>query len=175
VVQSADAEPPPLRTYELPVDPDGDTVTMPAAEEPRERMRLGSLLAEAGAITKAQLREALREQREHGATLGAILVRRGLTDETSIVQALAQQLRIPIVTPAHESFDAEVAALLDHEAALAHKCIPMRREQGQVVVLTADPLDMTAINQLEATTGQVALRLATESEVLAAIGRAYGE
>jgi Protein kinase domain/MshEN domain len=175
VVQSADAEPPPLRTYELPVDPDGDTVTMPAAEEPREKMRLGSLLVEAGAITKAQLRDALKEQREHGATLGSIIVREGFADETSIVQALAQQLRIPVIAPSEESFDAEVVALLDRDPALAHKCIPVRREEGQVLVLTADPLDMTAINQIEATTGQVALRLATESEVLAAIRRAHEE
>src|SRR5262249_32314849 len=73
---------PPLRSVIPPVPP----------------LRLGVLLLHPGAITPAQLREALNAQRESGLRLGAELQQLGLTGHEAILKALAAQAGISYLT-----------------------------------------------------------------------------
>jgi hypothetical protein len=52
---------------------------------------LGKLLVESGTITKAELEQAISEQRRHGKQLGQILVERGSLSGIDLARALAEQ------------------------------------------------------------------------------------
>ena len=61
------------------------------------RQRLGELLVEKRLITELQLGEALAEQQRWGGQLGGYFVTMGFLDESTLIQVLAEQLRLPYV------------------------------------------------------------------------------
>jgi hypothetical protein len=63
----------------------------PAESEPEPWKPLGSLLVERGALTEAQLDEALREQQTSDRRLGEILVARGYVTTLDLVSAVIDQ------------------------------------------------------------------------------------
>jgi len=156
-------------------DPDSDTVKLDPADLESFPDRLGALLVEAGAATLGQVEEALRIQMRTDERLGEILVRLGYVDEAEMALALERQLHVPFMSLEHERFDPEVTALIGRAFAEARRCIPVRRIDDRVLVVMADPLDFATLNVLEETCGgQVILRIATISDVLEAVRRAYG-
>ncbi|MEY2785968.1 MAG: hypothetical protein RL277_2180, partial [Planctomycetota bacterium] len=52
---------------------------------------LGELLVESGALSEAQLREALAYQRNGGLQLGEAIQRLGFADEATVARAVAKQ------------------------------------------------------------------------------------
>ncbi|MBI5094423.1 MAG: protein kinase [Candidatus Hydrogenedentes bacterium] len=153
---------------------DSETVVLPSsAAHPIER-RLGVLLVESGLISAAQLDRALDEQKGSLDRIGSVLVRMGYADEAAIARALERQLGIPFVSLQGEQFDPEATALLPRELAENRGCAPVRCVGDRVIVAMSDPLDLTASNELEEACGQrVEVRIATESDIKAAIRRIY--
>ena len=60
-----------------------------------KRPRIGEILLEANVITEGQLEEALEEQKRFGGKLGEVFVRLGYAHESSILDAISVQLRVP--------------------------------------------------------------------------------
>ena len=156
-------------------DPDTETVKLDPEDLASFPDRVGMLLLEAGALTAAQLEEALAAQQQTDERLGVILKRLGYIDETAMARALEQQLRIPYLALADAQFDPEVTGLIGAAFAKTRKCVPLHRVGGRALVAMADPLDFNTLNVLEEIYGgQVVLRIATDSDIAAAIGRIYG-
>ena len=66
------------------------------------------------------------------------------------------------------------SALVSRDAAERFHCIPVRRVGDRVVVAMADPLDLLGVNAMEESCGRhLEIRIATESDVSAAIQRVY--
>jgi len=156
-------------------DPDSDTVKLDPADLGAFPDRLGAVLVEAGAATVDQVEEALRIQLNSDERLGEILLRLGYVSELEMAQALERQLRIPLISLDQECLEPEVTALIGRAFAEARRCLPVRRVNDRVLVVMADPLDFATLNVLEETCGgQVMVRIATLSDVLEAVRRAYG-
>lgn len=119
----------------------------------RESVRvLGQMLLAEGGITSEQLAVALREQQTTRERLGEILARGGADPEV-IASTLARQLRLPFaaapLTPQRDAL-----ALVDRAVATRLKLVPLCIREKAIRVAMADPLDITAIDDLQFRTGR---------------------
>ncbi len=145
------------------------------------RKRIGETLLERGAITPEQLEAALMVQRQnpqHPVRVGAILVRQGAITEPMLVQALSQALGIPVVDLAATSPDWAAVHMVRARFCEQHELFPYALEiiggKRHLVVALADPLNQTALEEVEFTTGlKVSPRVAALSAVRTAILRYY--
>jgi general secretion pathway protein E len=139
-------------------------------------MRLGEILARKGLLNSEDLERALELQRERGDKLGRILVDLGFASQRDIVQALAEQLDIPVakldgpplVTPETEKLPARFLRQA--------RIFPLRMEGGALVLAMADPLDFETLAAVRSATGlRVRAEIAAETEIADALERYYGE
>jgi len=135
-----------------------------------EPPRLGDMLVRAGLLDEDQLSTALDQQQRSTERLGTVLVRMGILSEIDIAQALAEQLHVPFVSLTETAIDAQAAQLITRRIAQERMSIPIARDGDRLVIAIADPLDLPGIDAIEEATGYVVeLRIATESDIAAAI------
>jgi hypothetical protein len=142
------------------------------------RKRIGEILMERGAITPEQLEAGLKAQRQTQQRLGATLVSQGLITEPMLVQALSEALGIPVVDLRTATPDWAAVHLVRARFCEQHEMVPYALEsvggRRQLVVAMTDPLNQSAIEEVEFTTGlKVSPRVAALSGVRAAILRYY--
>lgn len=152
-----------------------DTVILGTRDPAAHHKRLGTVLVEAEVLTAQQLSQALAVQADTGERLGEVLVRRGFTTEERIAWALGRQFRLPFTELDDEPVDTGTARRVDRNHAASRRYVVLREEAGRLVVAMADPLDLSTINELEATFGsQAEIRVATGQAIARALDRAYG-
>jgi len=157
-------------------DPDAKTVRLQPPTPEYSSIRLGALLSQAGVIGDEQLAEALRVQEKTGEKIGAALIRLGHAGEQNIAEAISSQLGLALVNLNEITLDVDTFKLIPLNFAREHKCIPIRKESGKLIVALADPLDFAAINHIETHTGTwVEVCIAPESEISKAIESIYSE
>ena len=138
--------------------------------------RLGEMLIERGKLDAAGLERALRVQEmDKGERIGAILIRAGMTAERDVVEALSTQLGLSLASVA----DYPEFPLLEERIAvkfLKHsKALPLREDEGQLVLAMANPQDEFVIKAFRLLTHRaITIRLAVPSELEAAFERLYG-
>jgi len=140
------------------------------------RTLLGSLLVEEGLVSTEQLETALAEQRrnEKSKRLGEILVSMRFLTEPNLLRVLSRQLDCPIVDLAQEPPDNEALEIVPSEFARRYHLIPLHRNDGQLVVAMADPLDIHAIDDLRLLTGlDIAPMLAIPSDIQRLLEQSY--
>jgi hypothetical protein len=142
------------------------------------RKRIGELLLERGAITPAQLEAALQAQQHSRQRLGVALVSLGAITEKTLAHALSEALGVPVMDLMARQPDWSAIHLLRPRFCEQHDLFPVALEtvggRRLLVVAMADPLDSTAIQEMEFTTGlKVSPRVAPLSAVRGAIQRYY--
>ncbi len=121
--------------------------------------RLGEYLVKQGAITQAQLRDAITEQLRAGEPLGRVLVRTGLLSESLHAETLAIAQDVPLISLAQYMPPRGAASLLPEAFARANNVLAVRHDQGApgglgvFYVAMTDPGDSTLIAELESITG----------------------
>lgn len=136
---------------------------------------MGSILREAGLITRRQLEKALALQKEgKKRPLGAHLVDLGYTTDVAIAQTIAAQLALPFIVLAKETVRAEALAVVPLHMARRHCCFPMEVFEGSITVAMANPLDLIALEDLRLVTGKhVRPGVASRDEISRHIDRHY--
>jgi hypothetical protein len=142
------------------------------------RKRIGEILMERGAITPEQLEAGLKAQRQTQQRLGATLVSQGFITEPMLVQALSEALGIPVVDLRAVNPDWAAVHLVRARFCEQHELFPYALEsvggRRRLVVAMTDPLNKSAVEEVEFTTGlKVSPRVAALSGVRAAILRYY--
>jgi len=142
------------------------------------RRRLGEVLLARGAITKAQLDDALHYARRTRQRLGGALVQKGHLTEEELVTALSESLGLAAVDLERVFVDWNAVQLLRASVCEAYGLFPYAIEtlQGrqQLLVAMVDPLNLSAVEEVEFTAGlPVSARLAPLAAVHAAILRHY--
>ncbi len=107
---------------------------------------LGELLVEAGAITEAQLREALTEQGRTSERLGRILIERGYISRQLLGQFLEKQRGIPYVNLSTHPIDEHLVRSLPEWVVLQHKVLPIARVGDEIHLAMLDPTDVVAMD-----------------------------
>jgi general secretion pathway protein E len=140
------------------------------------RKRIGEILVAAGAVKPAAVEQALVQQGSEGGLLGEILVKARACTEDDVLRALGVQLGIPFLAdfPVAD-MDAELAAKVPIGFAKQHRVMPLRREGTAVLVATADPLDVGAIDDVRSMLAMdVVPVLLPGNKLLEAVNHIYG-
>jgi N-acetylglucosaminyldiphosphoundecaprenol N-acetyl-beta-D-mannosaminyltransferase len=115
-----------------------DDEQTPEAPAP-PRPSFGTLLIDAGLVTREQLYQALAEGTRTGERLGEVLIRRGLTSEHDVARMLSDQFQLPLLDA--DSVTADPAGwdvLPSSEARRLEACVVGFAEEMPVAAL-ADP------------------------------------
>jgi general secretion pathway protein E len=140
------------------------------------RKRIGEILVAAGAVSPAAVEQALLLQQSEGGLLGELLLKAHACNEEDILKALGVQLGIAYLAdfPAAD-MDGELAAKVPIGFAKQHRVIPLRREGDAVLVATADPLDVGALDDVRTMiAADVVPVLLPAGKLLEAINQVYG-
>ena len=138
--------------------------------------KLGEILLERGLVTREDLDRALEIQRERGDKLGRILVDLGFIAQKDLLQALSDQLGVPLAHIDGPPAVSPETERLSSQFLRQAKILPLRLEGQTLTLAMADPLDFETLSAARMATGlDILPEIATESEILDALERYYGE
>jgi type IV pilus assembly protein PilB len=123
----------------------------PAVKIPKKR--LGEALVGAGLISHEQLERALELQRSSGKRIGEVIVSMGLLDEDRLGRVLAQELGIPFIAEREVEVRADVANLINEQAARRYRAVPIDRRGQTIILAMADPQNVFALDDVAFITG----------------------
>lgn len=152
----------------------GHQVAVTHSMPPTKRKRLGDVLQERRKISKLELDGAIEEQQSKLIQLGEVLFERGQVGKTDLIQALEEVIRVPYVDCLEEKPDPAAIQLISRE--LAERCcaLPLRKVGTQLMVVLAQPQDLTLLDQMRFSAGiDILPRMGFRVEIVAAIARAY--
>jgi type IV pilus assembly protein PilB len=136
--------------------------------------RIGELLVKENLLTTEQLRKAREEARTKGARLGAQITQLGFLQESELTDFVAKQYGVPSVNLDEFEIDGAVIKLIPEEVALKHTVIPVNRAGSTLILATADPSNIFAIDDIKFLTGyNIEVVVAAEDAIKRAIDRYY--
>lgn len=110
---------------------------------------LGQILKEKYALKEEMWGEGLKIQKERGGRIGDILVKLKYIKEEDLLNALCIQMEIPFV--AHINADEVDRKLLERVPigfAKRFELLPIKRDDGHIVVATSNPLNLSPLDDL---------------------------
>ena len=119
-------------------------------------LRIGALLRHHGAITQAQLDEALASQRKSGLRVGAELQRLGYVSSGTLVRALAAQAGVSYLTAVDSARVRRAPGGLSVDMVRALGLLPFEAQDQRLHVLCTAPLPRPALRALARLTGWTA-------------------
>ena len=147
----------------------------PAPSAPMIDVPLGTLIFRAGLLAEEQLEDALQEGMRTGKRLGEVLIERGWLHERDLGRLLAGQKGLPFVEISPNDAEPTALQLLPEEKAKLQVALPLRHEDGQLVVAVADPSNELMIENLRRALGdEPRLVVAPYADLVRSIGEAYG-
>lgn len=139
-----------------------------------KKPQLGDLLLRAKLITPLQLQEALDGVKQNGPPLSAELIRRGFIDEDALVKHLAEEFGLARVDLSEAEPLPEVLELIPRELIDRHRVVPLSRQRKTLVVATADPGDLNAIDDVRFRTSlQIEVVVASDRQIAEFIEKWY--
>jgi len=141
---------------------------------PKKRL-LGEILIDRERITRLQLNQALKIQKEKGGYIGEILIGLKFVDDRDIVAALVVQCNIPYIAIDRYEIDRNVLQLVPREVVCRHRVIPLDRVGDILSLVMLNPFDTFVKTHVRRHTHcKVAPFIATRREIETAIDRWYG-
>ena len=126
-----------------------DELWRPDAAGSAPRGPEGILLAN-GVVTQAQLDRARTRQKEKPQlTVMQMLRQAGDVDEQQALQAMAEYFKLPFATLEMDQVDQRLFSMLPVEFIRAKNVIPIRQEEGFVVVGLTDPANIFLIDEVK--------------------------
>jgi len=139
-----------------------------------KKKKLGEVLRDRGEITSEDLFVAIAEQQGKMMHLGELMLERGFVEKEALAAALEEISHIPYVDCSEVVPNPEAMKFVQRAAAERYCALPIRVEQGRLVVAMAAPQDLTVLGDLRFTTGlEISPRLAFRTEIKQAIAKYY--
>lgn len=137
--------------------------------------KIGQLLLEKGLINEHQLEQALEEQKLTGKLLGRVFVDMGVVKEDDILQILGARSGFGVVKLKDMKIPKEVLDKVPASVAKIYTVLPVSLEGNQLTIAIADPLNVTAFDDLRFTLGMnIKGMVASDVEIKEEIQRYYG-
>jgi general secretion pathway protein E len=138
--------------------------------------KIGQILVEQG-LAVDLLEQALALQEKEGGRLGEVLVKMRAVGEDDVLKALGLQLGIGFAPEIpRDEIDADLSTRIPIGFEKQHRILPVKREGTGVLVATADPLDVGALDDVRAQLGtDVFPVLVPTNKILDAINHVYGQ
>jgi general secretion pathway protein E len=139
--------------------------------------RLGQILIDTEGLSPDLLDQALATQEKEGGRLGDILVRMRAVAEEQVLRAVGAQLGIGFTAELrHDEIDLDLATRIPIGFSKQHRVLPIKREGDAVVVATADPLDVGALDDIRSQLAtDVFPVLVPSQKILDAINHIHGQ
>lgn len=140
-------------------------------------LKIGDVLKEYGYINDEQLAAALDYQRQNrGIRLGEAMISLGYITETQMLEALAGRLSLKKAELEKMAVDRKAVEMIPAELAVRYKMLAVHRSADTLTVLTNDPLNFYALEDVRQTTGMsIRLMLCETQPLNKAIGYYYAE
>jgi type IV pilus assembly protein PilB len=141
---------------------------------PAPRRRIGDLLVDAGVLSSDAVGDVLA-QRLPGERFGDVLLRIGMATEDEIADAIAEQLKLPRVNVTYIVPTPDVVNLVPAWLADRHGIMPLRVDEGVLVIATDDPSDVSVLDDVRMASGVRSVRpeVASSSALTMARRRVY--
>ena len=142
-----------------------------------KQQHLGDVLLENGYVTEEQLDRALTLQKTtHNKRLGAVLVENGFITEKILNEALSKYTKLRYVSIGDSPLNHDAVKKIPKAIALKHNLIAHSIQHSTLRILTNDPLDYYALEDVKLITGmQIEVQICDRAEILKAIDEAYSE
>ena len=138
--------------------------------------RIKDILLRRGAIAPDALAEAEQDALKAGVRLEKYLADKHRVAPVEMTLALAEYLRMPPIGLAHFSLNKSLMDVVPQEMMQRRKVVPVARVGRSLTVALGDPFDLTAIDELSATTGLKIVPLAAPApEIQGIIDRLTAE
>jgi type IV pilus assembly protein PilB len=120
-----------------------------------QKLQLGQILIDQGALAQEQLDEALTYQREAGTSLllGEVLRKLNLCSEDDIMQALANAYGVPFAKVSPRIADPRVMEVLPREFLERHNVLPLFRVGKRLTVAVNEPANVFLLEEIGRITG----------------------
>ena len=114
---------------------------------------IGEILVSEGVITTRQLEEAYRLGRQQRQGVGRVLLSLGYAGQSDLARAIASRLSLKFVELNVDDVDPDAANLVDKKLLRRYGMLPLRVEDGRLVVAMKDPANLHAIEDLRMLSG----------------------
>jgi type IV pilus assembly protein PilB len=136
--------------------------------------RLTEILINNKLITQEQIKKALEVQKEKGGRLSDIIIDLKFINEGDLISILSEGLGLPLIDLRRFKIDPEVIRLIPLDVSRHYQIIPISKMGDTVTLAMADPLDIFAIDHVEALTGyKINPIIASSKDILQTIELAY--
>ncbi|HOO55797.1 MAG TPA: type II secretion system ATPase GspE [bacterium] len=139
--------------------------------------KLGAKLVKSQLITKVQLQEALKElgqNNEEG--LDQYLISKGYVEEKEILKIDARELGHTYIDLEEVEIDPKLAKIIPKHIAEKYKVIVVSKEEGNLNLAMANPLNIFAIDDIKTLTGnEVVPMLGSENQIVEKIEEVYSQ
>jgi type IV pilus assembly protein PilB len=137
--------------------------------------RLGDLLVKEKVITREQLEQAGKYQKEQNCRLGAALVKLGFLSDEEVTNFLSRQYGVPAINLSYFEIDPSVVKLIPYETAKRYQILPLSRVGASLTIAMVDPTNVFAMDDIKFMTGfNIEPVVASESSIIEGIDKAYG-
>ena len=138
--------------------------------------RIGELLVKENLLSSEQLLKAREEAATKGKRLGAQITALGFMDENELTEFVAKQYGVPSINLEDFQIESEVLALIPEEVANKHSVVPVNRAGSTLILATADPSNIFALDDIKFLTGyNIQPVVASEEAIRNAIEIYYAE
>ncbi|MEI7684135.1 MAG: ATPase, T2SS/T4P/T4SS family [Planctomycetota bacterium] len=161
-----------------PAVPDSKFKPAPVAAKNAERAsgrRIGQVLIDLGFIDEGQLWDLLEHAKENGLKLGQAGIARGLISETQLMQALAEQFNLKLLTAEELKPAPEALTLVPETMSSVYKVLPLTYRDNVLTVVLGDPGCLPSLEDLRGFVGvsQIVACLAPQAAIDAALTTCY--
>lgn len=119
-----------------------------AAKPSRRKLFLGDILLRQGAVDPEKMKNFLTSEFTGKRKIGQELVEHGLTTESAVAKALAEQARLPFIDSSTPPPDMGLVARLPRPVFIKHRCVPLREENGAVLLAFSSPPDLPTLEEI---------------------------
>jgi type IV pilus assembly protein PilB len=136
--------------------------------------RIGELLVQKNLLSEEELRRAKEEAKATGTRVGLQVTRLGMVEESEVADVISTQYGVPTISLDEFQVDADVIRLIPEDVANKHTILPVNRAGSTLILATADPSNIFAIDDVKFLTGyNVEVVVAAEESIRRAIEKYY--
>ena len=137
--------------------------------------RFAELLVKGSIVTREQLAEAQKKERENNSSVTKEIVRLGFVGEEALTEFLAKQFGIDTIELAPGDVEDAVFSLVPPQIIQKHQLIPYKLNGSSLTIAMADPTDLVAINEAKFVTGYgIRVVLSTPTAIKKTLDHRFG-
>ena len=111
--------------------------------------KLKEIVVKEGFVSQEDFDKAAKSAKDTGRPLEDILVFRGLVNEQSLGQLIAEYYKVPFVSLRHRVIPLEVLETIPENLAISHRILPFEKTEKELSLAMEDPEDFEALELLK--------------------------